>query len=79
MKANDHGFCESRCPVCTNARKGHWLARIIQKIELAVTFGGCPAGRARRKRFGVGPAEAIPPEALEDETSNKEEEGSEHR
>jgi len=67
MKANDHGFCESRCPVCTNARKGHRLARILQKIELAVTFGGCPAGRARRRKFGVRPDEPIPVTGRDDE------------
>jgi len=62
MTLNDPQFCESRCPVCTRARRGNRLARILQKIELAVTFGGCPAGRARRRKYGVGPAEAVPPD-----------------
>ena len=61
MNLHDPDFCESRCPVCTNARKGKWLARILQKIEMAVTFGGCPAGRARRAKYGVGPDQDLPP------------------
>jgi hypothetical protein len=73
MNLKDPDFCESHCPVCTNARKGHWLARIIQKIEMAVTFGGCPSGRARKEKYGVGPNEAIPQETRNTnppETSN---------
>jgi hypothetical protein len=53
-------FCESHCPVCTNARKGRPFARWLQRIEMAVTFGGCPAGRARRRLWGVRPDEARP-------------------
>ena len=56
MRLNDPEFCESRCPVCTNARKGRVWARFIQKIELALTRGaGCPSGRARREKYGVAP------------------------
>jgi hypothetical protein len=73
MKEKDHGFCESRCPICTNARKGHWLARVLQKVELAVTFGGCPAGRARRRKFGVGPAEPIPDTSAPDDPAESPE------
>ena len=62
MNLTDPDFCESHCPVCTNARKGHWLARIVQKIEMAVTLGGCPSGKARRRKYGVRPDEAIPSE-----------------
>jgi hypothetical protein len=71
MSLRDPEFCESRCPVCTNARKGRLLARIVQRIELIVTFGGCPAGRARRKKYGVGPDEAIPPGVPVGGPSNK--------
>lgn len=59
MKLTDADYCESHCPVCTNARKGNRLAMMVQKIEMAVTFGGCPAGRARRKKYGVEPNESL--------------------
>lgn len=68
MNLKDPEFCESHCPVCTNARKGNLLARIIQKIEMVVTFGGCPAGRARRRQYGVAPNEPLPPESPAAET-----------
>ncbi len=58
--AFDPEFCESRCPVCTRARKGSRLARLLQKIEMVVTFGGCPWGRARERKYGVKPSEPIP-------------------
>jgi hypothetical protein len=61
MKLTDPDYCESHCPVCTNARKGNKLAILVQQIEMALTFGGCPAGRARRKKYGVKPNEALPP------------------
>jgi len=66
MFLNDPDFCEFRCPVCTRARRGNRLARILQRIEMFLTCGGCPAGRARRRKFGVGPDEevaAAPPES----------------
>jgi hypothetical protein len=53
-------FCEKHCLVCTRARRGNRLARMIQKVEMAVTFGGCPWGRARRRKYGVGPEEPLP-------------------
>ena len=53
----DAEFCESRCPVCVNARKGNALAKFFQKIEMALTGGGCPAGRDRQKKYGVKPDE----------------------
>ncbi len=53
----DAEFCESRCPVCVNARKGNRFAKWLQKIEMALTGGGCPAGRDRQKRYGVRPHE----------------------
>ena len=36
----DPDFCEKRCPVCTRARKGNRLARILQRLETLLTFGG---------------------------------------
>lgn len=60
MSPSDPEFCESRCPVCTNARKGNRLAKVIQKIEMCLTFGGCPAGRARKKKYGVDPSQELP-------------------
>lgn len=53
-------FCERHCPVCTRARKGHKPAQMLQKIEMVITFGGCPWGRARQKKYGVRPDEPIP-------------------
>ncbi|MCF7973428.1 MAG: hypothetical protein K9N55_06405 [Phycisphaerae bacterium] len=60
MNLKDPDFCELHCPVCTNARKGNRFARILQKIEMLITFGGCPSGRARKKKYGVTPDKAIP-------------------
>ncbi len=56
----DPEFCEKRCPVCTRARQGKRFAQILQKIESAVTFGGCPWGRARQRKYGVPPNELLP-------------------
>ena len=53
----DAEFCESRCPVCTRARRGNRLAKLLQKLEMALTGGGCPAGRARQRKYGVRPDE----------------------
>ena len=61
MNLRDPDFCESHCPVCTNARKGNVLAKILQRIEMAVTLGGCPSGRARKRQYGVKPDEPLPP------------------
>ena len=57
----DPDFCEHRCPVCTRARNGNRLARVLQTIEMLVTFGGCPWGRARRRKYGVKPSEPVVP------------------
>lgn len=57
MKLTDADFCESHCPVCTNARKGNKIAVFLQKLEMALTGDGCPAGRARQKKYGVKPNE----------------------
>jgi hypothetical protein len=56
----DPEFCESRCPICTRARAGHRLARALQTLERWLTFGGCPFGRARRRRYGVEPHQPLP-------------------
>lgn len=56
----DADFCEYRCPICTRARQGNGLARFLQKIEMLVTFGGCPWGRARQRKYGVPPDRPIP-------------------
>jgi hypothetical protein len=56
----DPDFCERLCPICIRARKGHRIARFLQAIEMIVTFGGCPWGRARRRKYGVRPDEPIP-------------------
>lgn len=52
-------FCEKRCPICTRARKGHRLAKTLQKVEMVATLGGCPWGRARLKKYGVRPEEPL--------------------
>ena len=57
----DPDFCESRCPICTRARSGSRFARCLQAIEMVVTFGGCPWGRARQRKYGVKPSEPLPP------------------
>ncbi len=31
-----------------------------QAIETVITFGGCPWGRARQKKYGVKPSESLP-------------------
>jgi hypothetical protein len=56
----DPDFCEHRCPICTRARDGNKIARVLQVIEMVVTFGGCPFGRARQSKYGVRPDEPIP-------------------
>ena len=43
-KLFDPEFCESRCPICTRARKGNRFAKVLQSIEMLLTFGACPWG-----------------------------------
>lgn len=62
----DPDFCEKKCPICTGAREGHRLARFVQAVEMLVTFGGCPHGRARQRKYGVRPNEPIPPQSKAD-------------
>lgn len=59
----DPDFCETKCPICTRAREGHRLARFFQRVEMLVTLGGCPNGRARQKKYGVRPDQPLPAEA----------------
>ena len=59
----DPDFCEKRCPICTKARQGNRFAQFLQRAEMLVTFGGCPWGRARQKKYGVRPDELIPVDA----------------
>ncbi len=66
----DPDFCEQRCPICTRARKGNRFAKFLQMIELVVTFGGCPWGRARRTKYGVRPNEPVPENTDEQEQEN---------
>lgn len=60
----DPDYCEFGCPICRNARKGNPLAKFLQGIELLITLGGCWWGRARKKKYGVKPAEPIKAEKL---------------
>jgi len=53
-------FCERQCPICTSARRGSHFAAVLQKIELFLTGGGCPWGRARQRKYGVRPNENLP-------------------
>lgn len=52
---SDADYCEFGCPVCRRARAGNRLARLVQRIELLLTRGGCPWGRARQEKYGVPP------------------------
>jgi hypothetical protein len=61
----DPDFCEKRGPICTRARRGSRWAKILQAIEMVITFGGCPWGRARQRKYGVKPNESLPPESTE--------------
>lgn len=60
LHPNDPDYCEYGCPICGPARRGNKIARFFQKIELALTFGGCPWGRARQKKYGVPPHASVP-------------------
>ena len=56
----DPDFCEKKCPLCIKARAGNRFARFLQAIEMVVTLGGCPWGRARKNKYGVKPNEQLP-------------------
>ena len=60
LHPSDPEFCEDGCPICTRARRNVGWARVIQKGELAITFGGCWWGRARQRKYGVTPDQPLP-------------------
>ena len=60
LHLSDPEYCEYGCPVCTRARNSIPWAVAVQKAELVLTFGGCPWGRARRRKYGVDPDQPIP-------------------
>jgi hypothetical protein len=60
LHLNDPEYCEYGCPICTRARRGIPWAVAAQKVELLLTHGGCPWGRARKKKYGVGPDKGLP-------------------
>jgi hypothetical protein len=55
VKPSDPDFCEAHCPLCATARKGKRLAVVLQRIEMAVTFGGCPSGRVQSGNTACSP------------------------
>jgi hypothetical protein len=59
LHPNDPDYCEYGCPICVPARKGNKLAQTVQKLEMAITFGGCWWGRARQRKYGVAPDQPI--------------------
>ena len=62
LNLKDPDYCEHGCPVCTRARKGNRLAKLLQALEMKLSAGGCPWGRAREQKYGVKPHEPIPDE-----------------
>jgi len=62
LHPNDPEYCELGCPICTRARKGVPWAVTVQRVEEAITGGGCWWGRARKRKYGVKPDEPIPAE-----------------
>jgi hypothetical protein len=69
----DPDYCEKRCPICTRARKGNRFAKFLQTIELLFTFGGCPWGRARQRKYGVSPNESLSQSPESDHEENQSE------
>jgi len=55
LHLSDPDYCEFGCPIGTSARKGSLVAKTVQSIAMVLTFGGCPWGRAREKKYGVKP------------------------
>jgi hypothetical protein len=68
----DPDFCEKRCPICTRARQGHAIAKFLQTLERLLTFGGCPWGRARQKKYGVPPHQPLPQPGGDREVEGRE-------
>ncbi|PSH04182.1 MAG: hypothetical protein CXZ00_08710 [Acidobacteria bacterium] len=61
LHPNDPDFCELGCPICVPARNGNKVAKAVQKFEEIITGGkGCWWGRARKRKYGVGPSECVP-------------------
>ncbi len=60
LHPGDPDYCEFGCPICVAARKGNKAAKVFQKIETLVTFGGCWWGRARKRKYGVEPDQPLP-------------------
>lgn len=60
LHLNDPDYCEFGCPICRSARRGNRIAKFVQSIEMALTFGGCWWGKAREKKYGVKPNESLP-------------------
>lgn len=59
LHLDDNEYCEYGCQICTRARNGVSWAVAAQKAELALTLGGCPWGRARRRKDGVDPDQPL--------------------
>jgi len=49
-------------------------ARFLQRVEMLLTLGGCPWGRARQAKYGVPPDQPLPgdpdPGGSPDETTS---------
>jgi hypothetical protein len=58
---DDPDYCEFGCPVCTGARRGSRWAKLVQSMEIRITGGGCPWGKARERKYGVRPDKVVPP------------------
>jgi len=59
LHLNDPEYSKYGCPVCTRARNGIPWAVAGQKAEMALTLGSCFWGRARQRKYGVGPDQPI--------------------
>ena len=46
------------------SQEGKPTGPLRSRIETLVTFGGCPWGRARQRKYGVKPNEPLPPPSL---------------
>jgi len=60
LHLNDAEYCEHGCPICRGARSGNPIYNVLQTVEMAVTMGGCPWGRARKLKYGVPPNQPLP-------------------
>lgn len=55
LHPSDPEYCEHGCPICRGARAGNPIAKFFQRLELILTGGGCPWGKARKRKYGVEP------------------------